>query len=168
MLTKLIEGKKIKAHCYWPTALGHTEYFGEIFVQLESMESDDKMTKRIFKVGKIDEQETLQVLHIHYTEWPDFGVPDSPKNIIKVIEDVENFREYVKASPAAPVIVHCSAGIGRTGTYLAISAYFNHKKQNIIAPLSIQDVVNNLRDQRMGMVQTVEQYSFIYQAIESL
>jgi len=167
MLTKLIEGKKIKAHCYWPTTISQIEEFGDISVELTSMESDEKMVKRYFKVSKTSELETLQLLHIHYTEWPDFGVPESPKNIVSVINEAESYKQLVNALPTSPVIVHCSAGIGRAGTYLAIVAFLEHKKTSQLS-FNTQTIVLNLRDQRMGMVQTFEQYSFIHTVIDSL
>jgi len=130
------------------------------------MESDDKMIKRYFKVSKVDEVDTLQVLHMHYTEWPDFGVPDSPKNIINLINEVESFKQSINACSTSPVIVHCSAGIGRTGTFLAIVSYIDHKKNSI--QFNTQSTVMNLREQRMGMVQTFDQYAFIHSAIDSI
>jgi len=167
MLTKLIEGKKIKAHCYWPSNIGHAETFGDITVVLDSVDSDDKMVKRIFSVSRIDDpSETLKVLHIHYVDWPDFGVPENPHSIIKVIEEIDSFVEVSHASSTAPVVVHCSAGIGRTGTLLAIIAFIEHKKMSHLE--SIQDIVNSLRKQRIGMVQTFEQYRFIYNVVEQL
>jgi len=167
MLTKLIEGKKIKAHCYWPSNIGHAETFGDITVALESVEIDDKMIKRVFSVSKSDDSsEPLKVLQIHYVDWPDFGVPENPISIIKVIEEIESFVEVSRASTTAPVVIHCSAGIGRTGTLLAIISFIEHKKMS--HPESIQDIVNSLRKQRIGMVQTFEQYRFIYNVVESL
>jgi len=168
MLTRFIEGKRIKAHCYWPSTMGQVDIFGDISVELLSTETDDKICRRTFKVCKIDEPDSsLEVLHIHYTEWPDFGVPESPKNITAVINDIENFKEAVAASPDAPVIVHCSAGIGRTGTLLAIISFMEFKKINSPSP-NIPKIVSKLRKQRMGMVQTFEQYSFIYSVVNSL
>jgi len=167
MLTKLIEGRKIKAHCYWPSTLGHTEIFGDISVTLETEENDDKMIKRTFCVSKIDDSsDPLKVLHIHYVDWPDFGVPENPASITRVIEEIDNFVEVSRASSTSPVVVHCSAGIGRTGTLLAIISFIEHKKMS--HPESVQDIVNSLRKQRIGMVQTFEQYRFIYNVVESL
>ena len=168
MLTRLIEGKKIKAHCYWPSTVGQSETFGDITVELDSVESEDKIIKRYFKIQKADELETLQVLHIHYTEWPDFGVPESAKNILNMINDTENFKNSVKAPSSSPVIVHCSAGVGRTGTYITIVSYLDHKKGGNPIPFNTQATILNLRDQRVGMVQTVEQYTFIINAIDTL
>jgi len=90
----------------------------------------------------------------------------SKKNIVSIANDCELFRNSIKAATSAPVIVHCSAGVGRTGTYITIVSYLDHKKYNV--PFNIQSTILHLREQRMGMVQTIEQYTFIINTIDTL
>jgi protein tyrosine phosphatase len=160
MLTNLLENKKIKAHCYWPSQVGQTEVFADISVTLDSIEVNENITKRFISVQHQGESEILQLLHIHFTSWPDFGVPQ-PEDFLKLIEEVEDRSRHF---PNSPIVVHCSAGVGRTGTFIAVMAYDELKSNGEVA--CVQNIVNELRQQRIGMVQTVEQYDFIKQVTQ--
>ena len=162
MLTKFVESKKIKAHCYWPDA-GEPAVFGNVTVAfLDEIRFEENSTMRKFKVCR--DGESLIVTHIQYTGWPDFGTPKSSLEIRKILRFC---LDFVGQSTAPPVI-HCSAGIGRAGTFITLLYYFYslEKAQNANGKLpTIFEIVSTLRKQRMNMVQTFEQYSFIYQTI---
>jgi len=165
MLTKFIERRRVKAHCYWPSA-NCPETFDDITVELvsESTSQNHKSIKiQEFRMRKQDEVRT--VVHLHFTEWPDFGVPESTSGFRQLLEMTEVYRDNggkPHSPDSAPVLVHCSAGIGRSGTFLAISIF---RELFGTCDVEIFDIVNALREQRMGMVQCVEQYQFIYQFV---
>ena len=91
----------------------------------------------------------------HYTAWPDHGVPD---NVMSVIRFIRHVRKLFPASQDQPLLVHCSAGVGRTGTFITLDMMMQQMKAE--ATLSVCQCVRNLRTQRMKMVQTlVREYS---------
>lgn len=167
MLTKIMEKRKIKAHCYWP-ALGETEIFGDISVTLVSETQEKFITIRNLEIQCEDEVHCL--CHLQYTEWPDFGVPRSTNTIRHLLELTNEYREQYttnKDDTPGTVVVHCSAGIGRCGTFLAIQSVL--EKLNANEPpstISVKEIVTSLREFRMAMVQTKEQYKFIYHVLE--
>lgn len=161
----------MKAHCYWPGREGEEERFGDITVTLKQEVEQEKLTFRLFNLKRGDE--VREVLHIHYQEWPDYGAPLSCKIIARVISAMSSYRDaHCKkfgGSETPMVTVHCSAGIGRAGTFIAINAYHERKAAHMFdvdGVISVKDIVEDLRQQRMGMVQSREQYYFIYKAIQ--
>lgn len=101
--------------------------------------------------------------------WPDHGVPQNPENLLEMIQEV---GELQKKFPHQPSLVHCSAGIGRTGTYILISTVLTVLAQMLEAkqsppPLNLMKSVHQLRGMRAGMVSHVEQYLFCYKTISA-
>ena len=101
----------------------------------------------IFQVS--DPGHDMTVTHMHYTAWPDHGVPENAMSVISFIRRVR--REHPH-SLDQPLLVHCSAGVGRTGTFILLDTVMQQIKNE--GTLSIYNVLRNVRDQRMKMVQT--------------
>ncbi|XP_053378690.1 receptor-type tyrosine-protein phosphatase alpha-like [Mercenaria mercenaria] len=156
MLTNLRETSGMKCERYWPKVETETLY-GQINVKCRSVEEYAEYTVRTFTISKGQEQRNL--LQLHYTAWPDKGVP------LEVTSLVE-FRQRVKAVPVTfdgPIIVHCSAGVGRTGTYIALDQLTEEGKCE--GSVDVFNCVNRMREQRVNMVQTAEQYTFLHKSL---
>jgi len=109
-----------------------------------------------------DGQEIRQVVQLHCTKWPDFGVPKSTGVMKDLIAEVDIRKKGIHK----PIVVHCSAGIGRTGTFVAI--HMSLQKDLVGEEIDIRNTVKSLRSQRLGMVQSKEQYMFVYSVVQDI
>uniref|UniRef100_A0A8C7KPK5 Receptor-type tyrosine-protein phosphatase epsilon n=1 Tax=Oncorhynchus kisutch TaxID=8019 RepID=A0A8C7KPK5_ONCKI len=161
MLTNLKERKEDKCYQYWPDQ--GCWMYGNVRVAAEDFTVLVDYTMRKFCVqyvsGSDGPRAPCLVTQLHFTNWPDFGVPFSPIGMLKFLKKVKT----VNPSYAGPIVVHCSAGVGRTGTFIVIDAMVDmmHVEQR----LDVFGFVTRIREQRSQLVQTDMQYSFIYQAL---
>uniref|UniRef100_A0AAQ4NNX3 protein-tyrosine-phosphatase n=1 Tax=Gasterosteus aculeatus aculeatus TaxID=481459 RepID=A0AAQ4NNX3_GASAC len=160
MLTNLKERKEDKCYQYWPDQ-GCWSY-GSVRVAVEDFTVLVDYTIRKFCIQHqaTDAAKTPRlVTQLHFTSWPDFGVPFSPIGMLKFLKKVK----LVNPPFAGPVVVHCSAGVGRTGTFIVIDAMIDmmHAEQRV----DVFGFVAKIREQRSQLVQTDMQYSFIYRAL---
>ncbi|KAI2658269.1 Receptor-type tyrosine-protein phosphatase epsilon [Labeo rohita] len=160
MLTNLKERKEDKCYQYWPDQGCWT--YGNVRVAVEDFTALVDYTIRKFCVQyqASDGTKTPRlVTQLHFTSWPDFGVPFSPIGMLKFLKKVKQ----VNPSYAGPIVVHCSAGVGRTGTFIVIDAMIDmmyaEKKVDVFG------FVSRIREQRSQLIQTDLQYSFVYQAL---
>jgi len=163
MLTKFIEKDRIKADKYW-TDLEDGESYGNIKVTVENIKEENGFKIRKMKLtSKNDSKvETKYTYHIHYENWPDFGVPQDVDSIKNLINKVELLR---RSSPKNNhVVYHCSAGLGRAGTICAI--HLGKLMQSNNLDVDIKSLVQKIRQQRSHCVQTVDQYKLIYRALD--
>jgi len=167
MLTNLTEKNKKKADQYWPEE-GETTNYENIFVKHEKTKKHyhDTIILRKFLINKTNQLENegfKKVIQIHYTGWPDFGVPEKTESMIGLIREVDLRKKELED----PIIVHCSAGIGRTGTFLAIHMALHQQlvKKN---SLDLIKKVHIMREQRSGMIQSMDQYKFVYTTLKDL
>ncbi|XP_048579167.1 tyrosine-protein phosphatase non-receptor type 23 isoform X2 [Nematostella vectensis] len=164
MLTKEVEGNKLKCHQYWPIDEGHTNLFGPMRVSLKSLTSSPGWIRRVMHIQHNDSQETLLVTMLQFILWPDYGVPKSPEDLIAFMGEVETCYTETEGEGGKPIILHCSAGVGRTGTFCVIfSAIREFTAHNGI--INIPRMVRTLRQQRKYMVQKKEQYEMCYRTI---
>lgn len=171
MITKEVERGRVKCYRYWPEINEEQTYIscGEEFLIKTIKEFDgDDYTLRTFNLRhKTKDGVARQVFHFQFLGWEDNGCPST--SILHFLEEVDRCVEAnQKSSILIPVIVHCSAGIGRTGTFIVLDILTNRIKR--IGPhctIDIPKTVRMLREQRATMVQTEAQYRFIYYAISS-
>ncbi|XP_076439826.1 receptor-type tyrosine-protein phosphatase delta-like isoform X2 [Babylonia areolata] len=157
MMTKLEERSRIKCDQYWPSRGAET--YGLMHVQLMDVTELATYTIRTFHLSRYGCPEKREVRQYQFTAWPDHGVPDHPTPLLM-------FMRRVKVSnppDAGPMIVHCSAGVGRTGAFIVIDAMLERIKHE--KTVDIYGHVTCLRAQRNYMVQTEDQYIFIHDAL---
>lgn len=166
MLANLIEKGSNKADQYWedwPVTSTHPQIFGSISVKMISVAEHGEYIQRTFNISSGSESRIVHQLH--YTKWPDFGVPKKTKGIINMMNHVNTLCTNLKElGIAGPIVMHCSAGVGRSGTLIAIHHLMKKIRQN--ETYSVPNTVYEMRKFRDGMVQTVEQYKFIYTVLD--
>ncbi|KAK2179862.1 hypothetical protein NP493_469g03030 [Ridgeia piscesae] len=157
MMTKLEERARIKCDQYWPNR--GTETYGVMHVTLVDVMELATYTIRTFQIHKNSYPEKREVRQFQFTAWPDHGVPDHPTPLLL-------FMRRVKAltpPDSGPMIIHCSAGVGRTGAFIVIDSMLERIKHE--KTVDIYGHVTCLRAQRNYMVQTEDQYVFIHDAL---
>ncbi|XP_067357782.1 receptor-type tyrosine-protein phosphatase eta [Channa argus] len=156
MLTRCNEQGRVKCEQYWSSG---TKHYENITVKTNSEIPLEDWTIRDFSIKNVKTAETRSVRHFHFTAWPDHGVPETTELLISfrhlVREHMDQFSKH------SPTVVHCSAGVGRTGTFITIDRLiFQIERENIV---DVYGIVHDLRMHRPLMVQTEDQYVFLNQ-----
>ncbi|XP_054221459.1 tyrosine-protein phosphatase non-receptor type 20 isoform X31 [Homo sapiens] len=146
MITREIEGGIIKCYHYWPISLKKPLELKHFRVFLENYQILQYFIIRMFQVVEKSTGTSHSVKQLQFTKWPDHGTPASADSFIKYI------RYARKSHLTGPMVVHCSAGIGRTGVFLCVDVVFCAIVKN--CSFNIMDIVAQMREQRSGMVQT--------------
>lgn len=155
MITKLKE-KNEKCVLYWPEKRG---IYGKVEVLVNSIRESEHYTTRSLTLKSGNQTRTVQ--HYWYTSWPDHKTPDSALPLLELMGDVEADRR--SAAAMGPVIVHCSAGLGRTGCFIATT--IGCKQLQLEGVVDVLSITCQLRADRGGMIQTGEQYEFVHHAL---
>ncbi|CAD5111018.1 DgyrCDS370 [Dimorphilus gyrociliatus] len=159
MLTDLIENRRIKCESYWPT-LEEELFYGDVRVKNDSETTFDNYVLRILSASL--GETTRRIYHFKFSKWPDFGCLDDPQQLIDFIREV---RSHTSGVPQhKPKLIHCSAGVGRTGTYIAVDRLL-HEVENG-QPIDVFGTVLEMRDHRCHMVQTEDQYIFVHDCLD--
>ncbi|XP_040073952.1 LOW QUALITY PROTEIN: tyrosine-protein phosphatase 10D [Ixodes scapularis] len=156
MLTRCIEKGREKCDHYWPFDT-QPVYYGDIQVTILNESQYPDWTISEFKVSRGDQSRIVR--HFHFTTWPDFGVPDPPQTLVKF---VRAFRERV-IPDTKPITVHCSAGVGRSGTFIALDRILQGLRK--YDTVDIFGIVYEMRHERVWMVQNEQQYICIHQCL---
>ncbi|KAJ6626770.1 hypothetical protein lerEdw1_014745, partial [Lerista edwardsae] len=166
MLNRVMEKGSIKCAQYWPQKEEKEMLFEDTNLQLTLISEDIKSyyTVRQLELENLTTHETREILHFHYTTWPDFGVPESPASFLNFLFKV---RESGSLSPEhGPIVVHCSAGIGRSGTFCLVdTCLLLMDKRKDPSSVDIKQVLLEMRKYRMGLIQTADQLRFSYLAV---
>uniref|UniRef100_A0A8C1QDV7 Receptor-type tyrosine-protein phosphatase C n=1 Tax=Cyprinus carpio TaxID=7962 RepID=A0A8C1QDV7_CYPCA len=160
MVTRCEEGNKTKCAQYWPSLDRETEIFEDFVVKIRSEEHcPDYVIRHLILNNKREKGSEREVTHIQFISWPDHGVPGDPSLLLKLRRRVNSFKNFF----SGPVVVHCSAGVGRTGTYMSIDAMIESLEAE--GRVDIYGFVAKLRRQRCLMVQVEAQYILIHTAL---
>eukprot|EP01091_Cochliopodium_minus_P018426 TRINITY_DN7474_c0_g1_i1.p1 TRINITY_DN7474_c0_g1~~TRINITY_DN7474_c0_g1_i1.p1 ORF type:complete len:475 (+),score=123.32 TRINITY_DN7474_c0_g1_i1:21-1445(+) len=175
-LSSLIENNKSKMFQFWPEKdkLINTKNY-KISIKDEFSERKD-IYIRILQVTS-SHNKSRDIIQMHYTGWPDNEAPKDPSNVIEIYKLQRKYEEEGKKEGlSGPIIVHCSAGIGRTATYVAFvfgsqviekekTVSYPFDRAHIIQKIDLPSLLLSIREQRHGSVQTWQQYTFVYKAL---
>ncbi|XP_052252351.1 receptor-type tyrosine-protein phosphatase T-like [Dreissena polymorpha] len=158
MATKLVEEGKMKCLKYW--GKNKPIIHGNFAVTLSEEKCSSDYTIRTITVHeKVKPHVSRNVTQFHYTAWPDKSVPTSSTSLVQFWRKIRCH----KREPKQPWLIHCSAGVGRTGTFIAMDYLYDQGKET--GNIDIPQCVTNLRAQRVNMVQTASQYRYLYKLI---
>ncbi|XP_035271240.1 protein tyrosine phosphatase receptor type Ma isoform X6 [Anguilla anguilla] len=156
MVTNLVEVGRVKCCKYWPD---DTEIYRDMKVTLIETQLLSEYVIRTFAVEKRGAHEIREIRQFHFTGWPDHGVPYHATGLLGFVRRVKSKTP----ANAGPMVVHCSAGAGRTGCFIVIDIMLDMAEREGV--VDIYNCVRELRSRRVNMVQTEEQYVFIHDAI---
>ncbi|XP_038044567.1 tyrosine-protein phosphatase non-receptor type 4-like isoform X3 [Patiria miniata] len=159
MLTTNVERGRVKCHKYWPELGQKLLYPPHLEVACTGSEETPSFAYRDFIITHTETGETRKVLQMQYIAWPDHGVPDDSSDFLDFVIRVRQYR----VGMTAPTLVHCSAGIGRTGVLITMETAMCLIESN--QPVYPLDIVRTMRDQRAMLIQTTAQYRFVCEAI---
>ncbi|XP_071378202.1 tyrosine-protein phosphatase non-receptor type 2 [Centroberyx affinis] len=166
MLNRVMEKGSEKCAQYWPTAEEREMAFRDtrFLVKLLSEDTKSYYTTRMLELQNANTGEKREIYHFHYTTWPDFGVPESPASFLNFLFKVRE-SGFSGGGPRAAV-VHCSAGIGRSGTFsLVDTCLVLMDKRKDPSSVDIKGILLDMRKYRMGLIQTPDQLRFSYMAV---
>ncbi|OCT89431.1 tyrosine-protein phosphatase non-receptor type 9 [Xenopus laevis] len=172
MTTRVEEGGHRKCGQYWPLSSGSMSTYGAVTVTNKATENHQHYRKSTLELSTRQGKDKRLISHLQFLSWPDFGVPSSAAALI-------NFRGAVKKEQqrlvqelgtqwrgppeGPPFVVHCSAGIGRTGTFCTLDICLSQLDN--VGTVNIQETVQRMRRQRAFSIQTPEQYYFCYTSV---
>ncbi|MCJ1364197.1 hypothetical protein MMC16_003306 [Acarospora aff. strigata] len=178
MLTQIYEASREKCFQYFPLDLtndtlivNEINEFDDGFkarIQLLELTTDERKRITTRKLSMTVNEENKIIWHLAFSGWPDFGVPEGDDRL--ALFELLNMSADKNTTAENPRIVHCSAGVGRSGTFIALDHLFRELDAGVVAAIQddedmIFDTVNKLREQRMTMVQSDAQYQFLYDAL---
>lgn len=199
MLTKCYEKNQEKCYPYWQTGNSGYSCFGDIKLTLVSKaawkqasnEEDERSQDHLWLVSELTmekegESKPRNITHIAFLSWPDFGVV-SPECLIGFVRNAQSIvhknwktnsmnDKIEDCKPNGPVVIHCSAGVGRSGVFIAVDQlirqfddYMMDSKQSYSnKSINVFQIVTKMRRERMGMVQNLQQYALIYKCLHFL
>uniref|UniRef100_A0A671KXY9 protein-tyrosine-phosphatase n=1 Tax=Sinocyclocheilus anshuiensis TaxID=1608454 RepID=A0A671KXY9_9TELE len=172
MTTRTDEGGRRKCGQYWPKEEGGQEVYGHIAVVNHRVDKQAHYNQTTLELHNTETFEQRQVTHFQFLSWPDYGVPSSALSLIDFLGAVKHQQQWAvqafgsqwRGHPLGPpMVVHCSAGIGRTGTFCALDICLSELQD--VGTLNICQTVRRMRAQRAFSIQTPEQYYFCHTAI---
>eukprot|EP00117_Sycon_ciliatum_P006978 scpid22840/ scgid10273/ Receptor-type tyrosine-protein phosphatase T; RPTPmam4; Receptor-type tyrosine-protein phosphatase rho len=177
MVTNLQEKGRVKCHQYWPTEGDVVDHRKNVFrftegmdvpltVEMISEQIQSFATIRTFFVSQ--GADVRQVNQYHFTHWPDHGVPATADDLLRFVLGVRLFNEKRDLEMSTPIVVHCSAGVGRTGTYIAVDTVAQQLLNKDMQFVDLLSIACQMRWQRVSMIQTEGQFIYVHHCIATL
>ncbi|XP_047506434.1 tyrosine-protein phosphatase non-receptor type 9 isoform X1 [Pieris napi] len=174
MTTRAVERGRVKCGQYWPATLGTRAVHGGFAVTTEDIEQEDDYTISHLLLTDLRTEESRSIWHGQYTRWPDYGVPGGGRAqpVLRFLNLVRRAQHRARAelgdawaghSRGPPIVVHCSAGIGRTGTFLTLDVCTSRLSAEGVA--DVRGTVERIRAQRAHSIQMPDQYVFCHLAL---
>ncbi|XP_065295074.1 receptor-type tyrosine-protein phosphatase H-like [Dermacentor albipictus] len=164
MLTQFIEGNKKKCEKYWPDDNKEHAY-GSVQVRKDSTVEREDFILTEFRIKSDDSSKWRSLRHVFFTAWKDHGTPEKPDTLIQFVRTCQSmFGPRGGSQP--PILVHCSAGVGRTGTFIALDMCL--QKLQVEDEIDIFHLVLDLRECRRCMVQNEKQYTYLYHCVAAV
>jgi len=170
MLCSCVENNRSKSWQYWPVEVGHTMVLGDVREGLElevshtGVEDMGHYIIRNFVLTDLVTGEKREIKQLHYLDWPDFNVPKSPKLFLEFLQEFRESGAFLETT--GPPVVHCSAGIGRSGTLILVDSVLLMASLGIeINMRKVMETLLDMRTYRMGLIQTSDQLQFSVEAI---
>eukprot|EP00055_Hartaetosiga_balthica_P004278 m.10953 g.10953 ORF g.10953 m.10953 type:complete len:537 (+) comp3753_c0_seq1:82-1692(+) len=170
MTTNEYENGRHKCSRYWPDNVGESTDFDMFRIHMSSETPSSGFVIRCLEITKIAGAgmgSKRTIYQYHYVNWPDHGVPEDREILELLLTVREHKKSIVESIPSCgPLLVHCSAGIGRTGTVIVIDTVMDRiEVEGVDIDIDIQQTIHTIRSQRSGVIQTAAQYRFVYKAI---
>ncbi|XP_060060740.1 tyrosine-protein phosphatase non-receptor type 23 isoform X2 [Erinaceus europaeus] len=163
MLVSEAEMEKQKVVRYFPTERGQPMVHGALSVSLSSVRSTETHVERVLSLQFRDQSLKRSLVHLHFPTWPELGLPDSPSNLLRFIQEVHS--HYLHQRPLhTPVVVHCSSGVGRTGAFALLYAAVQEVEAGSGIP-ELSQLVRRMRQQRKHMLQEKLHLRFCHEAV---
>uniref|UniRef100_A0A8B9ZEC3 Tyrosine-protein phosphatase non-receptor type n=1 Tax=Anas platyrhynchos TaxID=8839 RepID=A0A8B9ZEC3_ANAPL len=171
MVTAEEEGGRSKSHRYWPK-LGSkhsSATYGKFKVTTKFRTDSGCYATTGLKVKHLLSGQERTVWHLQYTDWPDHGCPEEVQGFLSYLEEIQSVRRHTNSvldssnNCNPPIVVHCSAGVGRTGVVILTELMIGCLEHN--EKVDVPVMLRHLREQRMFMIQTIAQYKFVYQVL---
>uniref|UniRef100_A0A673JB24 Protein tyrosine phosphatase non-receptor type 20 n=2 Tax=Sinocyclocheilus rhinocerous TaxID=307959 RepID=A0A673JB24_9TELE len=154
MMTQEVERGRVKCHKYWPEKLDVPKETSRYQLHLDNYQMLAYFHIKVIKMVEKESGDVHFVKHLKFTTWPDHGTPHSSEQLVR-------FMRYMRAVHAkGPIVVHCSAGIGRAGVLICTDVILSLIEKDL--SINVSGIVKEMRLQRHGMIQTKEQYLFCY------
>ncbi|XP_063403661.1 receptor-type tyrosine-protein phosphatase H-like [Mytilus trossulus] len=161
MLTKCSENNMDKCEHYWPHDANEPKCYNDLMVNVTSVSNMGQYDIHVMDVCLGDEKRVVK--HFHFLEWPDFSAKVETTTLIEFITTV---RQHITPDIKGPTVTHCSAGVGRTGTFITVDYLMQFvQEHDLSSQVDIFDWVIQMRDHRTTMVQTWAQYAFIHDCL---
>uniref|UniRef100_A0A1I7ZCR0 Protein-tyrosine-phosphatase n=1 Tax=Steinernema glaseri TaxID=37863 RepID=A0A1I7ZCR0_9BILA len=157
MLTDCVERGKIKCAMYWPENAGEEITVEDMTINFYRVTEDEICFQRELLVTRA--RETRKVVQWHFKEWRDAEAPPNPEDFLDFVRAVRESR------PCDPLLVHCSAGVGRSGVFVAVDQLLERVEDSETLCVNVFECVHSLRAQRREMVKNEEQYEAIYRTL---
>ncbi|XP_046338646.2 receptor-type tyrosine-protein phosphatase H-like isoform X3 [Haliotis rufescens] len=166
MVTPVKENGKVKCEEYWPAEVQEPKEYGDIVVENTSFSSLNTYNVTMFKLSNGQDKDVRVVQHFHFLNWKDMSADVERSDILDFVRTV---RSHLRPDMEGPLVIHCSAGVGRTGTFICLDYLIQFiEKHGLSDTVDIYGLVMKLRNNRVLMVQTETQYVFIHDCAKQL